>query len=108
MKQEKWLLLWSMFSMMVGLCHTVRSELHVRERCNSAAKFKTGQTYNAAPKPEVCKIQEVVRQKQSKVLGGGWTPGRNTVFSGRVSDHQDSSQGEEIKTDRAEKKGPKG
>lgn len=58
--------------------------------------------------PKSVKFRKWSAKSKARCLGGGWTPGRNTVFSGRVSDHQDSSQGEEIKTDRAEKKGPKG
>lgn len=79
------------FSVKVGLCHTVKSELCINELCNAAAQGRAGQTQNAAPKSEVGKIQKVVHQTQS--VRAGETPGRCAALSGRVSDCWEYSQG---------------
>lgn len=45
------------------------------------------------PNPKSVKFRKWLIKCKARCSGGGWTPGRNAVFSGRVSDHQDSSQG---------------
>lgn len=55
------------------------------------------------PNPKSVKFRKWSVKCKARCSGGGWTPGRNAVFSGRVSDHQGSSQGggnEEVKEGR--------